>query len=460
MQANRRFLRVGLTLVGATLLAQPAAAHVGSLGGLMTPVAVPTWLTILTGGIIVGVSFMFTSLLTDHAAIRAINGWRLLLSPPTSVRQALRITVQGLSVGVLVVVVTAGLIGPQTPTSNFAILFVWAGWWAGYTMSVYLFGNTWEWCNPWRALVAPVPRNGYRSYPERLGGWPSVVALLGLVWLEVISPVASDPQLLAAVIIGYSVVTLTGAVVFGPDAWFEQVDPIARVFRCYGRIAPLQRTETGVAFKLPTAALAARGDNLEADDTAFIIALLWVTTYDGFISTPLWGTLLRPLVAVGVPPLAVYFGTIVAGFTLFLSVFRLAARRSRRSGRTYITPRFIEGWFAPALLPIAAGYHLAHFLGFYITLSPALQTVALQPFSQPADVLVLILPAWFSLVQLGFVLFGHLLAVWTAHALAFDLFPGKLKPIRSQYPFVVVMIFYTMTSLWILTQPFTTPPYV
>ncbi len=442
------------------LFAQPAAAHVGSLGGLMAPVAVPTWLTILTGGIIVGVSFMFTSLLTDHAAIRAINGWRLLLSPPAAVRRVLRITVQGLSVGVLLVVIASGFLGPQSSTSNFAILFVWAGWWAGYTMSVYLVGNTWGWCNPWQALASLAPRTGFRIYPARLGAWPSVVALLGLVWLEVISPVASDPQLLAAVIVGYSVLTLAGAVVYGADTWFEHVDPIARVFRCYGRIAPLQRTESGVAFKLPTAALAAQAGDLKPDDTAFIIALLWVTTYDGFISTPLWGDLLRPLVAAGVPPLAVYFATIVAGFALFLSVFRFAARRARRSGRTYITPRFIEGWFAPALLPIAAGYHLAHFLGFYITLSPALQTAALQPFSQPTDVLVLILPSWFSLVQLGFVLVGHLLAVWTAHALAFDLFPGKLKPIRSQYPFVVVMIFYTMTSLWILTQPFTTPPFV
>jgi hypothetical protein len=47
--------------------------------------------------------------------------------------------------------------------------------------------------------------------------------------------------------------------------------------------------------------------------------------------------------------------------------------------------------------------------------------------------------------------------VWVAHARAFELFAGRLQPIRSQYPFVVVMVVYTMTSLWIVAQPFAAP---
>ena len=458
---TRTVVRIAvLSAFGAAVLAQPSIAHVGGLGGTTTSATVPAWLTILTGGVIIGASFLLTSLMTDHAAIRAVNGWRFLVPTPDAVRTAIRWTAGGISIGVLLMILTTGVTDPQTPTSNFAILVVWAGWWAGYTMTVYLFGNTWPLLNPWRALVEPLPIPRSRTYPEWLGAWPSVAGLLALVWLEVISPVAQDPEFLAFLIGGYSIITLTGATLYGPETWFERVDPISRVFRYYGRLAPFQRTETGIECKLPSASLAERRVSERVDETAFIVALLWVTTYDGFVSTPLWTDFARPIVRLGVPPRLLYFTTILAGFGAFFYIYRLAARRARRTGSTYVTSSFLEGWFAPSLLPIAAGYHIAHFLGYFLTLVPALLTVISQPFSPPSNVDVLVLPGWFGTLRLLFILFGHLFAVWVAHALAFDLFPGKLKPIRSQYPFIVVMIFYTMTSMWIITQPFTPPPYV
>ncbi|WP_276248962.1 hypothetical protein [Haladaptatus sp. YSMS36] len=449
-----------LTGLGIAVLARPTAAHAGGFGTLVTNAAVPTWLTIVTGGVIVGASFMFTSLMTDHGAIRAVNDWRVFVPSTGAIQRAIRPIAGGLGVGVLLVVLVTGFTGSQSPTRNFATLFVWAGWWAGFTMSVYLVGNTWPALNPWRAVAALVPAKPRLAYPDRFGVWPSVVGLLALVWLEVVSPVSENPRLLATVILGYSVITVVGAILFGVETWFGRVDPISQVFQCYGRIAPIQRTETGLAFKLPSTALATRRVAERPDETAFIVALLWVTTYDGFIATPLWRSAIEPLVVSGVPPRALYFVAIVAGFALFLVAYRLAARRARESARTYVTPQFIEGWFAPALLPIAAGYHLAHFLAFFLTLSPALITVAANPFSPPLDLQVLVIPGWFSTLQLLFVLLGHLFAVWIAHSLAFDLFPGKLKPIRSQYPFIVVMIFYTMTSMWIVTQPFRPPPFI
>ena len=460
MRWNAKIRASFLLVLGVVVFADPSVAHVGGLSGTTTSSSVPTWLTVLTGGVIVGASFLFTSLMTDHAAIRAVNGWSLPVPTPRTVRTAICWVVRGISIAVLLLIVITGMTGTRTPTSNFAILMVWAGWWAGYTMTVYLVGNTWPLLNPWRTLATFLPQARQRTYPDWLGAWPSVVALLGLVWLEVVSPVAEDPQLLGLLIVGYSLLTLTGAAVFGTDTWFGRVDPISRVFQCYGRLAPFQRTQHGFELKLPSAALTERLTSERVDETAFIIALLWVTTYDGFVSTPLWTDISRPIVNIGTPPLLLYFVTIVGGFGLFFAVYRLAARRARRAGNTYVTPAFIEGLFAPSLLPIAAGYHIAHFLGYFLTLLPALLTVASQPFTPPESVQVLVLPGWFSTIQLLFVLLGHLFAVWVAHSLAFDLFPGKLKPIRSQYPFILVMVFYTMTSMWVITQPFTQPPFV
>jgi len=445
-------------------LSVPAAAHVGGLSGNYTAGAVPSWMTVTTGGVIIGASFLFTSLLTDHERIRIVNGLGLTLPTPAALRRAGTMVVRAASVVVLALVIVTGLVGPEEPTRNFAILVVWAGWWAGFTMSVYLVGNSWPLVNPWRALVAPFARLldgvGAREYPERYGAWPSVVGLLGLVFVEVVTPVAENATLLVGLILAYTAVTLAGALLYGPETWFDVADPVARVFRLYGWMAPIQRTDRGLRFRLPTAALTEQRLPDRTGETAFVIALLWATTYDGLVSTPTWAAVVVPVVEAGVPPLVPYVVTIVGGFLGFLLVYRVASRKARETADSYVEASFVEHYFAPSLLPIAAGYHVAHFLGYFLTLSPALLAVLAAPTTGAADPLVLVMPTEFGILQLLLVLVGHILAIWVAHAVSFDLFPGILSPLRSQYPYVVVMIFYTITSMWVVVQPFTAPPFV
>ena len=458
--------RAILTAAVVAALAGRASAHSGSLGGAVTSATVPTWLTVLTGGIVVGASFMFTSLLTDHEAMRAVNWWRATLPTPTGGRRPLARAAGALAVVLLALVVVTGLVGPAEPTRNFALLFVWAGWWAGYTISTYLVGNTWPAVNPWRALAAAVRGGVGRfadgldrvSVPDEYGIWPAVVGLLALVYLEVVSPIGENAPLLAAVVLGYTVVTVAGAVRY--EGWFDRVDPGSRVFAAYGRVAPVQRDDEGLTLRLPGTALTDGTLPDRPGEAAFVVALLWVTTYDGLVATPTWAAATEPVVDAGVPAHLVYVVALLAGFGLFLGVYRAASRRMRERADTYVATREIERWFAPALLPIAAGYHLAHFLGYFLSLSPAVAAVAASPLAPPAGTLALALPGWFSTFRLLCVLGGHVLAVWVAHSLAFELFPGVTAAIRSQLPSVVVMIFYTMTSLWVITQPYNPPPFV
>jgi hypothetical protein len=411
---------------------------------------------VITGGGIIAASFLLASLVTDRETIHAINEWAVPL-PSLGVQWVRSVGRVG-GIVALLGVVGGGVIGPADPTRNAAVLFVWAGWWAGYTITVYTIGNTWPVLNPWRGLAELLPTLE-RTYPDSWGAWPSVVGLLALVWIELVTPVAEDPRLLAAVVAGYTVVTLAGAVVYGSETWFGRVDPIARVFAYYGLLAPIQRTDDGFEFRLPGGALAERVVSLGTDDITFIVALLWVTTSDGLVATETWASVARITVDVGVPPLVVYLLAHLAGVGLFWGIYRLAARWSRRQANTYISGPFIAGWFAVALLPIAAGYHLAHFLGYFFTLSPALLTALTSVLASPVP-RQLVLPGWFGTVQLVFVLIGHLLAIWVAHTASFELFTGRLQPIRSQYPFIVVMVFYTMSSMWIIAQPYVSPPYL
>ena len=47
----------------------------------------------------------------------------------------------------------------------------------------------------------------------------------------------------------------------------------------------------------------------------------------------------------------------------------------------------------------------------------------------------------------------HVLAVYVAHVMAMRVFAERRAALRSQVPMLVLMVAYTMISLWILSQP-------
>lgn len=447
------------TVVTGGLVSRPAAAHAGSLSGTYSSAPIPSWLVTLTGAAVVGASFLCTCLVTDERTLGAITRRGIGLPSTAAVRAATALFAKLLGIVALLSVLAVGFLGPSSARGNAAVLLVWAGWWAGYTMTVYLVADTWPLVSPWRTLGRALPRQGWVRYPADLGSWPAVAGLLVLVFVEVVTPLAAAPRLLAALVAGYTVTTVAGIAVIGRRAWFEHVDPITAVFRTYGRMAPIQRTPDGVRIGLPGAALVDSA-TMERAETAFVVALLWGTTFDGLVTTPAWASLVRSLVAAGVPALVVYLLALVSGFALFLGVYRGVDAWARRTADSYVTAGYVRDWFAPSLVPIAAGYHLAHYLGYFLSLAPALGTTLVAPLDPPATVPMAVLPGWFGTVQLTFVVLGHLLAVWVAHVRSFSLFTGRLQPLRSQYPLVIVMIAYTMTSMWIVSQPFSPPPFV
>jgi len=435
-----------------------ASAHGGSLAeGVREPLTIPTWLFLSTGGAAVGASFLLASFVTDRSLIDAIHDWRR--SVPVPARRILVGILRALGVAGLAVVFVAGYLGPEEPRANAAILLVWVGWWAGLSMSAYLLGNSWAVLNPWRTIADLLPSLDL-PYPDRLGAWPSVLGLLGLVFLEVVSPLAENASLLATTVLAYSVVTLAGAVLVGPETWFGKVDPPARVFRYYGRVAPIAADEDGLRVRLPGTALSERRLVDGRDEVAFVVALLWVTTFDGFVATPAWADVARPLVSAGLPPLATYLFGMLVGFALFSSLYFFAADLAHRSADTFLTPAALAERFAPPLLAIVAGYHVAHYLDYFLGLSPALAEALAAPLATREAILTLPIPGWFGGFSLASIIVGHLLAIWVAHAAAYDLFPGRLQAIRSQYPFIAVMVVYTMTSLWVISQPDAALPYL
>jgi hypothetical protein len=48
---------------------------------------------------------------------------------------------------------------------------------------------------------------------------------------------------------------------------------------------------------------------------------------------------------------------------------------------------------------------------------------------------------------------GHVAALYLAHSLSMREFPDRASARRSQFPMLVLMVAYTMSSLWIVAQP-------
>ena len=451
-------------LVALTSLAVGgAAAHVGPLEDVATEAPIPQWYVVTVAGVVVGASFLFTSMMADHEALRWVNGLALGARLPGSLGAAARTLLGIASVLALGGIVAVGVVGPAAANENLASLGIWVAWWGGFTIATYSVGNLWPAIDPFRHIAGLVPARPRWDYPEHLGAWPAVAGLLLLVFAEVVSGSTERPRVLAALVGGYAVVTVAGAVAVGAREWFDKADPLAAVFRTYGSMAPLQRTDDGISLRLHGAALT----DCDVDDTpgrvAFVVALLWATTFDGLVSTPQWRTLLTPLVDLGVPAVVGYVAVLLGGFAAFYGVYRWAARKSRETADTYVSSDAIARWLAPSLVPIAAGYHVAHFLGYVLALSPAFVAALADPLgtgSAAATFQVAVLPDWFGFLQLGFVLGGHLLAIWVAHSIAFELFPGARQPIRSQYPLIGVMIAYTLVSAWVIVAPTIPTPYV
>jgi hypothetical protein len=455
----RRGGRVAGVVLGLLGVCGVALAHGGSLrDATAQELAVPTWLFLSTGGAVVGASFLLASFVTDRALVAAIHDWGLTFRDDSGrLRRSLAWLGRIAGVLGLAVIVVAGFRGPSAQLRNAAIVVVWVGWWAGFVMATYLVGNAWPAIDPFRTLTRLLPA-GDRSLDAEDAAWASTVFLLALVWFEVVSPLADDPELLAVAAVGYLALAAVGVLAVGHGDWFGRIDPLARLFRMYGAVAPVQRTGSGLRLRIPATKLS---EDLLSNpgDVGFVVALLWGTTYDGLVGTPAWASFARTVVSVGVPAQLLYPVALIAGFAAFYRAFRWAAKKATVIAPTYRDAAELARRFAPSLLAIAAGYHLAHYLLYFLSLSPTLVGALSAPLDPPVA-RTLVLPGWLSGVAVAAVLLGHLFAIWVAHTTAFETFPGRLQAIRSQYPLTLVMVFYTMTSLWIVGQPAVTPPFL
>lgn len=453
--ARRGLLSGALAIALLASIDVVAASNVSAGLGSRGEVSVPTWLYAITGGGVIGASGLMSMLVTDRELLDALHGKRVGFAVPSAGKRIAELLGGAIGLLGLVAIVVVGLEGPQIGQVNLAVLLVFVGGRAALTIVAYVVGNPWPLLDPWRRIASVLP-TGFREYPDRFGTWPAVAALLVLIWLEVVLPVTGDPALLASLVLGYTAYTLAGAVLFGEDVWFQRADPVSVWYRYYGSVAPIQRTDDGLELR-PYGARLRDGDVFaDRSGVGFAVLLVAELTFSGVIATEPGTEAVGSITDVGIPSAVVYALLLLSTFALFFGAYLLAARRSRVRAQTFLSTRYLGYRFAGPLLAIAAGYHFAHYGGFLLSLSPTLVTVAQAPFEtiNPSQI---VLPSWFGHVEAIAILLGHVLAVWLAHGTAIDTFPGRVQAIRSQYSFILVMVGFTITSLWIISLPTVSP---
>ena len=463
MHRLRKVLLAALLFL--TLL--PGLANAHEVGGRF---AAPIPLELLFGGAAVTVAvtaalLAFTVNETPHASA-AYPSWTIPPAAATGVRTGSR----GLFFVACVLTILVGIFGKQAPAENFATVFFWPVWLKGVAIISALIGSPWAVLSPWRTLYdgltslegEPIAVVG--EYPSWLGVWPALggyVLWIGL--LENLTVVPRSPRLTALFLTSYAMVMLAGGLAFGAT-WFRQADVLAVLYRLFGRVAPvrLEPTASGgyrVQVRWPWRGCLHPVAGLAG--AAFVVATVYTVSFDGFTSTPEFQTLLFAVrdtlgVESGVSVLLY-----LLGFIGFVGVFIVQSRLTQRlAGATSATWTTAVLAFAPTVLPIAVAYEIAHNYPFVLA-NAGLVVAVLWSFIGLGHGPVFEPLSWLSLgaywwSQVFLIVIGHVVAVVAAHYVAVSQYETATTTRRGHGPLTLLMVGYTVLSLWIVSRPIVT----
>lgn len=462
----------GLVAAAVSLGALPAAAHgFGQRYDLPLPLA----LYLFGAGFAVAVSFLIVGLFVRGAPrgaphprldLTSRRVGRLILHP------ALGLVLQLATLVAFVVTVAAGFIGNQDPYRNIAPTMVWIIFWVGLAYVSAFAGDIWALVNPLRTIFGAIEhlrraRRVRLKYPEALGVWPAFLLLLVFSWTELVYPSPAVPRHIAWFATAYALLTWAGMALFGSETWITRGEVFTLVFGTFARFAPLEvRPRERVCALRPFGAGLLKGGPASVSMTAFVLLLLSTVLYDGLLSTPEWVAAENAAVALlgggEVASIAVRTLGLIGFWFIFLGAFLAAAAVMSRVAGGARSPQGMAQDLALTLVPIAIGYHLAHYLLLLLVQGQYIVPLISDPFGFGWNLFgtagyrvdIAIAGARFAwYVALTAILLGHIAAVTLAHLKAIRIIPDRGAALRAEVPLTALMVAYTCLSLSILAEP-------
>ena len=372
--------------------------------------------------------------------------------------------------------------GSDNPIYNIAPTFIWVIWWVGLAYLCAFIGDIWRLVNPWYSLfhwgeklystmnpsrsIAPLLK-----YPKWIGSTPALLIFFAFAWAENVYHDSVVPIRLGQMIIIYSAITWIGMVTFGKDIWLRNGEGFTVAFGFLARFSPLEvrydpRSGTStrkreINLRFPGSGLI-ETNVISTSQMMFVLLLLSAVTFDGLMGTVIWARLQSSVLEYIPNPLIVGSLGLIVVSVVFIGLYLLVSFLMKCfSGEDYGLFTFANS-FVTSLIPIALAYHVAHFLLFLLIQGQLILPLLSDPFGQGWNIFgtanyrlnfQVMSPTFFWIVSVTSIVIGHVVGVVVSHAIALKTIQDRHRAFQSQYPMLALMIFYTIASLWIITQP-------
>ena len=371
---------------------------------------------------------------------------------------AFTVVARGLGFVFFAYVVWAAVFGEDLLTNpTFGVVYVLL--WVGIVPASLLFGPFYRAVSPLRTihllftrLTGGSTRQGLAVLPRWVGYWPAALGLLAFVWLELVYPESTYLSPVRLWFAAYFAVMVVGAAVFG-DEWFERADPFEVYSTLVGHLSVFGRTADGtLVLRSPLGNL----DGVPAAPglVAVVAVLFGSTAFDSFKDSTEWLKITQSVEVsstwLDLAALLVFclvVGVTFAAATMATGVHEAASRRA------------LPDLFAHSVVPIVVGYVVAHYLSYFVEVGQQTVVLLSDPMSDGSNLLgtadwpvsywISEHPTFLAVTKVLAVVTGHVLGVVAAHDRAIKLLPRRHQ-LTGQLPLLVVMVFYTITGLYLL----------
>ena len=432
------------------------------------------WLFLVGGGLAVVLSFLVAERRTVEPNESDFTADTPYVRPLTTTGVVLGV----LSLLVLLFYVLVGLLGSQEVPENILPTTFWLVAWIIVPLTCGIIGDWTQLVNPFAALAKFCDRpalrrrvlSDERPIAWRLGWWPAVALFFLTSCGELVyNLTATLPRVTASALAIYALVSAFCGLVFGP-VWLERGEMFSVLFGTWGRLGLFRLGAKGrrgfaggldVPFEPSTSRC------------AFVLLLLVSVNFDGLLATPQWAnhlerdtlklTRLHPDKIDSFRTLS--FLVLAALVALLFGSFAVWAMRAvgQRGGFRASLAELL-----PSMLPIAFGYLVAHNLQYVLVNTQLLLPLIGNPtgldswpitlpypFNDDFEPHPKFLPSafyWYAAVLVIVVV--HIVAVVIAHRhLTLRSNDDRTAARRGEYRWLVVMVAYTVLSLWLLAQP-------
>lgn len=427
---------------------------------------IPLWLYLFGAAATVAASFLLRALVRDTGSARPV---RRIAGNTFAVVASRLLTFLG--VFFLLLTVVSGVFGGDESFGLASLLF-WMGLVVGTVAIQTIVAGAWRNADPWATLErfykvenddkeresSTAPLDGFDVRRAEKLWWLAPLSIYLLFWFELVSGVGFDSFFIVAALLIYTLFVLSFRASLGPA--FDLVDPLTILFGFAERLAPLELRADGLYYRGWIRALNEDGP-MPRGLYAALFVLLASTTLDNVRETVGW-TDFRDVLGIGGANDMLVDSVALAAFSLlFLLPFMLTVWASQhfieeRVSFDYVARRF--GW---SLVPIGIAYVLAHNAPLVLAGIPLLVRGLSDPFGQGWNLLgtgillqgFLPSPALVWFLEIALIVGGHILGVLAAHRTAVRLGSSHRAAVRSQYALTALMSIFTITTLWLLSQP-------